>query len=213
LQPHFDTLYARHPDPWRVGDRWYEIRKRNLLLAALPRARFAYAYEPGCGNGELTAALATRCDRVLAADFSESAIAAARRRVGEAANIELCRHAVPEDWPWPANALRAADPARIDAAGNRFDLIVISEFAYYLSDDALQMLATLAAATLTDDGCLVACHWRHDFEERVNTTDAVHAVFDHQSGLHRAGGYRDADFLLDIWTAQGKSVAQREGLL
>jgi SAM-dependent methyltransferase len=216
LQPYFEALYARHPDPWRVGDRWYEVRKRKLLLAALPRARFSYAYEPGCGNGELTVELAARCDRVLATDFSESAIATARRRlqdVQNAGHVELCRQTVPQDWPWPANALNAAGPDGINAAGNRFDLIVISEFAYYLPDDALQMLATLAAATLSNDGCLIACHWRHDFAERLHTADAAHAAFDHQCGLHRAGGYRDADFLLDIWTARSGSVARREGLL
>jgi SAM-dependent methyltransferase len=199
----------RHPDPWRAGDRWYEVRKRNLLLAALPRARFSYAYEPGCGNGVLTQELAARCDRVLAADFSESAIAAARQRLQHAGHVELRRQTVPQEWPWPSNALTVADPANVNTAGNCFDLIVISEFAYYLPEEALQTLATLAAATLSDDGCLIACHWRHDFEERIHTSEAVHAAFDHQAGLHRAGGYRDADFLLDVWTAKNKSIAQR----
>ena len=220
---YFDALYARSRDPWRVADSWYEIRKRRLLLAALPRPRFSYAYEPGCGTGELTVELAKRCDRLLAGDFSENALLIARQKTAGATHVELRRQTMPHDWP-AANASDSHKESGSDGytgAGNigidavtepGFDLIVISEFAYYLDDGALQTLVSRAAAALAADGCLIACHWRHDFAERTHTTDAVHASFDHQTGLCRAGGYRDADFLLDIWTAQQPSVAQRVGL-
>ncbi|MGE8590567.1 MAG: hypothetical protein ACN6OD_14430 [Alcaligenes sp.] len=51
---HFETLYRQHADPWRVGSAWYEKRKRALLLAALGREHYRHAFEPGCGNGDLT---------------------------------------------------------------------------------------------------------------------------------------------------------------
>ena len=65
---HFDGLFAASEDPWHFKQRWYEQRKRAMTLACLPRARYASGYEPGCANGELSAALAGRCDRLLISD-------------------------------------------------------------------------------------------------------------------------------------------------
>src|SRR5258708_25102140 len=62
------------PDPWQVASRWYERRKRDLLLAALPRERYAHGFEPGCGNGETTQRLLQRCERLCAVDFSARAV-------------------------------------------------------------------------------------------------------------------------------------------
>ena len=41
---YFDGMYGRGPDPWHYADRHYERRKREILLATLPRARFASAF-------------------------------------------------------------------------------------------------------------------------------------------------------------------------
>ena len=67
---HFEQMYQADPDPWQVASRWYERRKRDLLLAALPRERYAHGFEPGCGNGETTQRLLQRCERLCAVDFS-----------------------------------------------------------------------------------------------------------------------------------------------
>jgi hypothetical protein len=64
---HFDELFRLDADPWRTRTRWYEVRKRALTLAALPQERYERACEPGCGAGEMTAALAQRCGSVVAA--------------------------------------------------------------------------------------------------------------------------------------------------
>jgi hypothetical protein len=58
---YFAHLYADSDDPWRISTGWYEQRKRALLMASLPRERFAVGFEPGCSNGELTVLLASRC--------------------------------------------------------------------------------------------------------------------------------------------------------
>jgi LmbE family N-acetylglucosaminyl deacetylase len=48
----FATLYSGGDgDPWQTRTSWYEIRKRAVLLACLPHARYAHAAEPGCGTG------------------------------------------------------------------------------------------------------------------------------------------------------------------
>lgn len=33
---HFSALYRGGDDPWQVRQRWYEQRKRALMLACLP---------------------------------------------------------------------------------------------------------------------------------------------------------------------------------
>ena len=59
----FDSFYAGRDDPWGFETRWYEKRKRDILLASLPHERYATALEVGCSTGKLTASLAwtSRC--------------------------------------------------------------------------------------------------------------------------------------------------------
>jgi cyclopropane fatty-acyl-phospholipid synthase-like methyltransferase len=188
LQRHFEALYAADDDPWRVRASWYERRKRAALLAALGKERYRSAFEPGCGNGELTAHLAARCDRVLASDGAANAVAAARRRLetmdavdGGAVRIE--QRALPAQWPH----------------GERFDLVVVSELAYYFDARDWQRMLAGAVANLEQEGELLMCHYLHDFDDRAATTAAVHAAADALPGLVRAVSHRDADFLLETW--------------
>ena len=73
--PDFETLYRANHDPWRVGTSSYEQRKLDIVLACLSRPRYCLAWDPACGTGHLAARLAERCDRVLASDASEAAVA------------------------------------------------------------------------------------------------------------------------------------------
>ena len=52
---YFDHLYADSSDPWQISSGWYEDRKRAVMAAVLPRRHYRLAFEPGCGNGVLTA--------------------------------------------------------------------------------------------------------------------------------------------------------------
>jgi trans-aconitate methyltransferase len=87
---YFEQLYRDDDDPWRFRTRWYEARKRQLTLAALPDEHYATVFEPGCSIGLLTADLASRCDHLLAMDISAEALHQAR--VGLPPNVELFRH-------------------------------------------------------------------------------------------------------------------------
>lgn len=193
---YFESLYGGSDDPYGLRTRWYEERKRALLLAALPHRRYARVYEPGCGAGELTVALAARCDRVLASDFSPQARASAQARTAALPNVRIAAHALPQDFP------HAEGP---------FDLVVVSELGYFLTDDAMQTLARCCADALSADGVLVACNWRPDFEARVLSTDAVHRAFA-ATGLARTVAHTEGDFVLDVWCRDARSVAQREGI-
>ncbi|MEJ8859772.1 class I SAM-dependent methyltransferase [Variovorax robiniae] len=193
---YFEGLYGATDDPYGLRDRWYEQRKRAILLASLPRVRFGSTYEPGCGAAELTVELARRCDAVLASDFSPKAVAAARRRTEGLVNVRVEAHGLPVDWP---------------VAEAPFDLIVLSEVGYFLEPRAMQQVAALCAATLAPDGTLVACDWRPDFSDRAQSTARVHATLA-EIGLPRLVAHAERDFLLQVWSRDGRSVASREGI-
>jgi len=193
---YFEKLYGASADPYGMRTRWYEQRKRDVTLSALPHARYRWAYEPGCGAGELTVALAERCGAVLASDFSEHALVSARARTANLSNVRLAAHALPSQWP------HSAAP---------FDLIVLSEVGYFLKAEAMQQIAACCAKSLGPDGVLMACHWRADFAERALPTDAVHTALD-ATGLACIVRHEEADFLMQVWCCDSRSVAQREGI-
>ncbi|WP_198088616.1 class I SAM-dependent methyltransferase [Variovorax sp. E3] len=195
-RPYFDALYARSDDPYALRERWYEARKRAVLLAALPKTRYRKAYEPGCGAGELTHALAPRCDELLASDFSDRAVRVAKARTGELANVRVEAHALPADWPHDAGP---------------FDLIVLSELCYFLSHDDMRRVAECCQASLDADGTLVACDWRPAFAQRSLPTEAVHGMLG-ALGLARLVLHEEDDFVLRVWARDGRSVARREGI-
>ncbi len=183
-EAHFEALYAASSDPWHVRDAWYEQRKRALLLASLPAARYASAFEPGCGNGELTLALAPRCDRILACDGSASAIAAAIDRVPPRDGVAIEQRRLPQDWP-------AGDAA--------FDLVVVSELAYYFpAADWLAMMDRIVAS-LAPGGLLLMCHCRHPYDDYLTSADFVHGAAHASARLAPAVHHVETDFLIDGW--------------
>ncbi|HYP69493.1 MAG TPA: class I SAM-dependent methyltransferase [Variovorax sp.] len=192
----FDQLYASAADPYGVRNRWYEMRKRAILLAALPRARYGNAFEPACGIGVLTRELALRCDHVLASDFSEYAVAATYEATRNLPNVQVMQQKVPDQWQRPPGG---------------FDLIVLSELGYFLNARDMAEVAHHCAQTLSPDGTLLACHWTPAFDERRLTTQTVHGMLD-VLGLRRVAHYDDADFRLAVWERGGLSVAQRDGI-
>jgi SAM-dependent methyltransferase len=190
---YFDGLYSASEDPWLLRDRWYERRKRALTLAALPDERYGSAFEPGCANGELTVELATRCDRVLAADLNADAVALTARRVAHLETVRVEQRAVPDDWP--------------DGA---FDLLVVSELAYYLSEVQLARMCEQIVASLAPGGCVLACHWRRPIDGWPHSGDHVHTRLREQLKLPHLSNYQDDDMVLDVWSSNGASVHQRE---
>jgi LmbE family N-acetylglucosaminyl deacetylase len=189
---YFDELYAHADDPWGLHERFYERRKRAAILATLIKPRFRRAFEPGCAIGLLTAELATRCDEVIAWDIAGAAVERAADRLSDFAHVEVGVGAIPDQWP-----------------GGRFDLIVLSEVGYYCAD--LDALVHRIEESLDDDGVLVACHWRRSAPMNPHTAGAVHAAIG--TGRHLVVSHVEDDFLLQLWTRAGVSVAAAEGIL
>ena len=93
---YFDGLFAGNDDPWAFRQRWYEQRKRAMTLAALPRPHYRAIFEPGCANGELSAELASRCDRLLCCDTAAAAVSLARTPLGLFDHAEVRQSRLPE---------------------------------------------------------------------------------------------------------------------
>ncbi len=126
---YFEDMYRDASDPWHLAERWYERRKYDLTLAVLPLPRYRRAFEPACSVGELTVRLAERCDRVVACDRVESAVATARERTSALPHVDVRHLTVPDQWP-----------------SGGFDLIVLSELLYYFDAPTLDRVLDLAAA-------------------------------------------------------------------
>jgi LmbE family N-acetylglucosaminyl deacetylase len=189
---YFDELYRRSPDPWGLDHRFYEQRKRELVLASLPRPTFRRAFEPGCATGALTERLAGRCAEVVAWDGAAAGLAAARSRLAANPHVHLEQRRIPDDWP-----------------GGRFDLVVLSEVGYYCPD--LDLLAARIIDALDADGVLLACHWRRPAPDHPHRAEDVHAAIGRE--LHRIVRHDEDDFLLEVWTRSGRSVASETGIV
>ncbi|GAB3606260.1 hypothetical protein GCM10027413_16690 [Conyzicola nivalis] len=195
---YFDALYERHEDPWGFTDRWYEQRKRAVTLASLPEQHYGSALEVGCSIGVLTSELAGRCTELLAVDVSRAAVESARARVADEPGVRV----------------ELADVASAFPAGP-FDLVLISEVGYYFPADVLERVLADAAAQLTDGGTIALCHWRHAVEDYALGGDEVHAIAARvfSGTMTRLARHEEADFVLDVYSTDARSVAARTGLL
>ena len=102
---------------------------------------------------------------------------------------------LPEQWP-----------------AGQFELIVLSELCYYLDADDLCELIDRARASLTADGQVLACHWRPPIEGCPQTAEQVHVLLHQRLDMPRVASHHEHDFLLDLWSRDGTSVATLEGL-
>ena len=175
-----DRLHRAEPDPWGVDERRYERRKRALSLAMLPRDRFTRGLEIGCSVGALTADLAQHCSALVALDSSYSAVESARRRLAvdsSTSQVDVRLAQVPADWP-----------------EGLFDVIVVSEIGYFLSPRDLDDLAERIRESLTPDGVLLLCHWRHPVVGWVLNGGQVHAAVEKAHLRPVQARYSERDF-------------------
>jgi len=200
LAPSFDATHARRDDPWGVTTRWYERRKRALVLASLPDERLGRVLEIGCSIGVVTEQLALRADSVLAVDVSSVAVERARERLAAQPHVRV----------------EVADvSAGLPQRDHELDLVVLGEVGYYLSPEALGALLVDVDRVLAPGGSLVACHWRHGADDFAQGGHEVHealAAWARDSGLTRVVGHVEEDFLLDVFSRDPRSVASRTGL-
>lgn len=192
----FDATHARQADPWGVTTRWYERRKRAITLASLPDERLGSVLEIGCSIGVVTAELAERASSVLALDVSEVAVGHARARLADRPHVRV----------------EQADVTRGLPDSGPFDLVLISEVGYYLDPDQFERLLDDVERVLAPAGTVVACHWRHGADDFRQSGDDVHAALLRRPGLLPVAHHDEDDFVLDVRSRDGRSVADRTGL-
>ena len=159
-QTYFDALYSRDPDPWGFATSPYEDGKYTETLSVLPRARYAHALEVGCSIGELTCRLAPRCDRLDAVDVAEAALTRARTRNAGHPQAHFHHMTFPHAIP----------------AGS-FDLVLLSEVLYYLSDADLALAAKLVTERVWPGGDVLLVHWLGETPDYPSTGDRASEAF------------------------------------
>ncbi len=178
---YFDKVYAANADPWGFETSAYERAKYADTLACLPRPRYDNAFEIGCSLGVLTALLAPRCGRLLAADGSEAPLGRARERCAGLAHVQIAQRQVPEQFP-----------------DDLFDLILVSEVGYYWSPEDFRAAQAAILAHLSPGGHLALVHWTPPVHDYPLTGDEVHDAFLALPGLTHLHGHRHETYRLDI---------------
>jgi SAM-dependent methyltransferase len=183
---YFERVYDEHDDPWGFATRPYEARKYAKTMASLPRERYTSAFEIGCSIGVLTEQLAARCDRLLAVDVAERALAQARARCRHLPQVRFQRMSVPAEFP-----------------EGLFDLILVSEVGYYWGWDDLARAQRLIVEHLAPAGHLLLVHWTPFVEDYPLTGDQVHQAFldgaADGNGLRHLVGSRQQSYRIDLF--------------
>ena len=184
---HFEAKYRLHPDPWDYDTSAYERGKYAASLAALPRDRYVSALEIGCSIGVFTTLLASRCDRLLAVDGSETAVSTARSRCAQYPHVLVERRRIPDQFP-----------------PGMFDLIVLSEVGYYWSSDDLRNATRCIVDHLEPSGHLLLVHWTAPIDDAPLTGDIVHdTVTASGQDLRRLVSNREECYRLDLFERLG----------
>jgi hypothetical protein len=178
---YFEEMYASDPDPWNFATSPYEHRKYSLTMASLPYPRYRSGFEPGCSIGVLTEKLATRCDRLLTTEVIAVARDKARRRLAGWPNVRVEDRAIPEDWPT-----------------DEFDLIVLSEIAYYFDATDLTEIVARVVASTQPGAHVVGVHWRGDTNYPLSG-DHAHELIGGNARLDNVVHHLEREFVLDVW--------------
>ena len=186
---YFQQLFDASDDPWSFRTRWYEKRKRDLMLATLPRQRYQRVFEPACANGELSAMLAERSESLLCQDLNAKAVGLARTRLGHLPHVSVEQARIPDDWP-----------------DGMFDLIVLSEVGYFLDAKAWHQVIENTLLSLSPEGGVLACHWLHPIDGCSQDGRDVHSALAERLRLHRLVRHEEADFVLEFWSRLPHSI-------
>jgi LmbE family N-acetylglucosaminyl deacetylase/protein-L-isoaspartate O-methyltransferase len=192
-----ERMYAVGEPPGRHERSWYESRKRAITLAALPTEGLGRVLEIGPGSGLLTVELARRADELVSVDVCTDALRGARRRLAEedlGERVEMLHGRVPDVWP-----------------AGRFDAVVVSEVAYYLTPGEWATTLRLIRGALAESGALVLVHWADRLPQCPLDTETAHDLAVDVTGLRTTIHHVEEDFVLRVLRPPGlMSVAAAE---
>lgn len=220
-ETYFDALYRDNSDPWQYQTRWYEKRKRDMCLAALPQATYMNAIELGCSNGVFSELLAGRCQTLLSIDGNLQAVQLAKQRLIDYSHVKVIQGVIPHTLSTLNEKNPKNNSLSNDSTPNKqaYDLIVISEILYYLPLVDIDKVITWIKQSLTLEGTLLCCHWRYDIDGFLMTGETVHQRLQqafnesHNITLTHQSQIVDSDFLLDVWQRSAQTIAMQEQLI
>ena len=183
-EDYFTHVYAANDDPWNFETSPYEAGKYIATMEALPKNHYCNALEIGCSIGVLTRMLAEKCLHVLATDISEKALEFAEIKCREVENVSFQKLNFPNDLP-----------------SDLFDLILISEVAYYLSEEDWKIAMHKIFDILTEKGEVVLVHWLPVVPDYPQTGEQVHYSFEKEMASKMKNVFKDRTdkYRIDVW--------------
>ncbi len=180
----FERKFQKNIDPWNYTNSPFERFKRGVLIRACGLTKHGRVLELGCANGETTRALRRISLRLLAVDGSVTAIAEAKQRLAGSDNVRFDCLIVPDEMP-----------------RGPFDLIVISEIAYYLPQHRLSLLGRQITASLASGGRAVVLNHRRHFDDAAQHASIAHRrlIFHLQRSLMVVGRAQFPKFAVAIF--------------
>jgi LmbE family N-acetylglucosaminyl deacetylase/phospholipid N-methyltransferase len=160
---YFDKLYQQQTDPWNFEQSAYENEKYQETLKVLD-AHYNSALEIGCSVGVLTNQLAARCAKLLAVDISEKPLKIAEKRCENQQQVTFKALDISKEFPKNGH--------------DAYDLILISEMGYYLTEDKLLELYQNCQKNLNNQGQILLVHWTGFVEEYPLSGKEVHRLFE-----------------------------------
>lgn len=182
---YFDGIFSADDDPWDLATSEYEAAKFEVTHDALADRRYAKALEVGCAHGVLTEKLSGLCDSLRAVDISSKALAKATARVGDRPGVTLAQMAFPKQVP--------------NEAG--FDLVVLSEVAYYWGVVDLDRAAAWLREGLVAGGRIILVHFIGETDYPQTGDEAVEGLWKELDGeFDQLRSERRERYRLDLWT-------------
>lgn len=180
---YFETMFQNTDDPWDLESSTYEQTKYANTIAALRGRSYARAFEVGCAKGTLTNKLALLCEKLLAIDVSSTALKAARARCAAFPQVGFANMVFPRQAPEAT-----------------FDLVVLSEVAYYWDDHDLQAAGVWLRKHLAAGGDMILVHWTGETDYPQHGDDAVEklrAALEDVTEVMTTERY--PEYRLDLW--------------
>ena len=129
-------------------------------------------------------------------DAAPAAVVRCQARVAGARNVTVEQGRLPDDWP--------AGP---------FDLVVLSEVAYYLDGADVDASLDRCVASLAPGGHLVSVHWSQVADDFRTPGHEVHRRIGVRPELVAVASYEDKDFRLDVRAAAVTPAPEEIGVV
>lgn len=170
-----DGFYAQ-PDPWNYQSHPDDLRRKNELLALLPRRGYARTLDVGCGAGFLTLDLPG--EQVLGVDVSAPALEWAQRARAERPDAQR--------FAFEQGSVLELDAGRLGS----FELVVVTGvlYAQYIGK-AFSVARTRIDALLAPGGVLVSCHIAEWEPPRFPYTCLDTVIYPYRGHTHRLEVY------------------------